>query len=111
MLSFACRKCFGVAGLCADFGPCNVRERENAGVAFSSSTSVSELLVSRRADELERFEKWSDTPAAVEVREARSDRRHSICRAAFVSRGFVHKEFLRREIGADDPSPFLPHTL
>lgn len=36
-------------------------------------TSVSKLLVSRRADELERFQKWSDTPAAVEVREARTD--------------------------------------
>lgn len=104
------RRCW----LCAVFWPCNARERENAGVAFRRrrrETSVSELLVSRRADELERFQKWSDTPAAVEVREARSDRRHSICRAAFVSRKFVHKEILRREIGADDPSPFLLHTL
>ena len=57
-------------------------------------TSVFELLVSRRADKLERFQKWSDTPAAVEIREARSDRRHSMCRAAFVSRNFVHKDFL-----------------
>lgn len=55
-------------------------------------TDVSKLLVSRRADELDRFQRWSGTPAAVEVREA-SDRRHSICRAAFVSRNFVHKGF------------------
>jgi hypothetical protein len=53
-----------------------------------------DLAVSRRAEKLERFEKWSDTPAAVEVREARSDRRHSICRAALVSQNSVHKEFL-----------------
>ena len=55
---------------------------------------MSELLVSRRADELERFKKRSDTPAAVEIREARSDRRHSICRADIVSRNPVHKDFL-----------------
>ena len=75
------------------------------------ATSVSELLVSRRADELDRFEKWSDTPVAVEVREARMTGDTAYAGLRLYLEISPTKIFLRHEIGADDPSPFLPHTL
>ncbi|KAH6643057.1 hypothetical protein C7974DRAFT_116327 [Boeremia exigua] len=65
--------------------------------------SVSKLLVSHRAERLERFQKWSDTPAAVEVREARVTGDTAYAELTLYLKILTTKVFLRHEIGADDP--------
>ncbi|KAJ4988819.1 hypothetical protein SVAN01_05626 [Stagonosporopsis vannaccii] len=69
-------------------------------------TDVSKVLVSRRADELDRFQKWSETPAAVEVREARVTGDTAYVGLPLYRNILSTKVFLRREIGADDPLLF-----
>ncbi len=71
----------------------------------------SKLFVSRRADELERFQKWSDTPAAVEVREARVTGDTAYAELPLYLKCLTTKVLLRHEIGADDPLLPAAYTL